>query len=194
MGEYAPLNHEQQQALPSPERQELLPTLEQSMRIEKAAEEAHTLDSEKASVHVEAVAESGINNPFEKFAREEETKSQPANPQTINRELKSIGLRRELKHARETLSPADKLLSVAIHQDAVRVVSDAVGRTVSRPTGLLGGGIVAFAGTLIYTLMAHHIGLSYNYFVFILLFVAGYVIGTLVEVLFWAIRHRSIGT
>jgi hypothetical protein len=63
------------------------------------------------------------------------------------------------------------------------VASEAAGRTVSRPSGLLGGGLVAFLGTTGYLYLARHIGFTYNYLVFLLLLAGGFILGVSLELL-----------
>ena len=72
-------------------------------------------------------------------------------------------------------------MSRVIHQPVVRVTSEAIGKTVSRPSGLLGGGLVALMGTSIYLYLANHLGFKYNYGVFLCLFVVGFGLGLVLE-------------
>jgi hypothetical protein len=67
----------------------------------------------------------------------------------------------------------------------VQAVSEAVGKTVSRPSGLLGGGLVAFLGSGSYLYLAKHIGFQYNYFVSTVLFIIGFGIGLGLELAVW---------
>lgn len=109
----------------------------------------------------------------------------------VSNELKDIALRRELKHIQKNLNKPDQFASKLIHQKSVRVISDASSKTISRPSGLLGGGITAFLGTLLYYGFTVHIGVKYNYFVFIVLFIAGFVIGLSVEMIVWAFATKN---
>ncbi|MDL2363420.1 MAG: hypothetical protein QFB86_03520 [Patescibacteria group bacterium] len=122
---------------------------------------------------------------------------QTAPPQEINRELKSITLRRELNGIQRKLPAPKRALSKVVHQPVVRVASEAVGSTVSRPSGLLGGSIVAFIGTSAYLYLAKHLGFEYNFVVFLLLFTGGYIIGLLIELivhLATASRRNALNT
>ncbi len=104
-------------------------------------------------------------------------------PRQINRELRKITLRRELQHIRRKLPASQRALSRVIHQPTIRAISEATGKSVTRPSGLLGGGLVALLGTTTYLLMAKHYGFTYNYFVFLVLFVGGFIIGLVLELL-----------
>ncbi|HSW37345.1 MAG TPA: hypothetical protein VLG37_03195 [Candidatus Saccharimonadales bacterium] len=119
----------------------------------------------------------------------DETPSEPQ-PQYVNRELKNITLQRALKQIRRELPLPDRLLSKVVHQKAIRAVSEASSKTITRPSGLLGGGLCAFLGSLAYLYLTKHIGLPYNYLLFSLLFVGGFVIGLVLEMLVRLLRPK----
>lgn len=184
MGESAPQNHEVQEALPAPELQHMLPTAEQAEAL-RPGEQDPLAQLESARNAVEANV--GVSNPLEKLHASEAAATAAATPTPtrLNRELKDITLNRELKQIRSKLKKPDQVLSKLVHQKAVRAVSEAGGKTVARPMGLLGGGLVAFSGTTAYLLFARHIGLQYNYFVFLLLFFGGFALGLSIEAGVW---------
>lgn len=103
----------------------------------------------------------------------------------IDQELRTVTKSRELKHIQRREKPAERALSKVIHQPAVRAVSEVAGNTVSRPSGLLGGGLVALTGTTIYLLTAKHVGFQYNYTVFLALFALGFIAGVALEFLIY---------
>lgn len=114
----------------------------------------------------------------------------------IDTELRQVTKSRELKHIQRREKPAERAFSKVIHQPAVRVVSEAVGSTVSRPSGLLGGGIAALTGTTIYLITAKQIGFQYNYTVFLALFAVGFIAGLAIEFLVYLAtlnRRRARG-
>jgi hypothetical protein len=121
-------------------------------------------------------------NPLERLAAEEaaaqaESRSGAASGLNISHELESITVNRELQTLRRKLPRPQRALSRLIHQPAVRIISEIASKTVSRPSGLLGGSLVAFLGTTTYLYLAKHDGFTYNYLVFLALFVGGFVIG-----------------
>lgn len=121
--------------------------------------------------------------PLERLHASEKA-TQPTPPNLgINRELKAITLRRELQHIRRKLPVPQRTLSKVIHQPVVRVTSEAAGKTISRPSGLLGGGFVALIGTSGYLYLANHIGFTYNYGVFLVLFAGGFALGLIIELI-----------
>jgi len=103
--------------------------------------------------------------------------------QYIDRALKRISLKNELRSIRQKLPLDQKILSKTIHQPVISKTSDLTSKTIARPIGLLVGGIFAFIGSLVYFFFDKYIGIEYNYLVFILLFVLGYVIASLFELL-----------
>lgn len=162
---------------------ELAKDLEVRPEISEHASPEKQLNVEAVQTAVEQAHEaSPIANALERLQAEEAAAAEPA-PAPVNRELKKLTLQRELSHIQRKLPKADRALSKVIHQPAVRLVSDAADKTVTRPSGLLGGGVMAFLGSVLYLYLAKHIGFSYNYFVFLLLFVSGFAFGLLLELI-----------
>ena len=166
-----------QPTLPSPERHRALPERGEIAKAEKQQETALVEARQQ-------VAETSVENrpaaAAERFSGSEEPSAPPAR-QHINRELRDITLNRELRHLQRKLTPTQRTFSKMIHQPAVRVTSEVIGNTVSRPSGLLGGGILALFGTSVYLYMAKYIGMSYNYSVFLVLFAGGFALGLALE-------------
>jgi hypothetical protein len=108
--------------------------------------------------------------------------------------MKTTTLKRELKNIRHQESLPERTLSRIIHQPVVRVVSEGAAKTVSRPSGLLGGGLLAFLGSGSYFVLAKYVGFSYNYSVSLMFFVGGFVLGLGLELLvhFMTNSHRQV--
>lgn len=124
-----------------------------------------------------------------KLEVEQEADDEPTT-RPINKELLKITFNKEIGHIRRKLGSLDKVGSKIIHQPLIRSVSEVSSKTITRPSGLLGGGIVAFLGTGTYLYYTKHIGLKYNYTIFLLLLVGGFIIGLLLEALIRMIRGR----
>jgi len=175
-------NHEHHEALPlTPEQHEHL--IEHAETAETATKAKHERHQQLTEARQEARQEAESDDQTLDKLKAAETVPTPAEPQQINRELRKITLRRELQHIRRKLPTSQRVLSRVIHQPTVRVISQAAGKTVSRPSGLLGGGLVALLGTSAYLYLAEHFGFTYNYFVFLTLFVGGFIIGLALELL-----------
>lgn len=189
MSEHFVPRHERQQkheALPSPERHEALPDAEHAEPLRPG--EADPLQKLQAA-RQEAERHANQDNPVQRLEQANQAPSLPQ-PTFVNHELKRITLQRELNHIRRKLSVPDRALSQVIHQPAVRALSQAAGESVTRPSGLLGGGLVAFVGSLGYLYMAKHLGFTYNYVVLWVLFAAGFVFGLVLEMLVWVVASR----
>lgn len=183
MSEKIKLNPEKHETLAT------LPTAEQAEPLrpgetdpQKALQEARANVSETVQAETQP-------NPLEALKEAEET-SEPPSPKTINRDLKQITLRRELGEIRRKLPVADRALSKVIHQPVVRAISEGTAKTVSRPSGLLGGGLLAFTGTTVYLFVAKRQGFEYNYLVFLVLLATGFGVGLILE-LFVNLAMRS---
>lgn len=189
MSESAP-KHEHHEALPSPEHHELLAAHSQPEKPSKHAEsDPHHLAAEARQDIAETA---GSQRSVLEHLEAAEAEPQASTAASISRELKRTTLNRELTAIRRKLPARERVLSRLVHQPVVRVVSEAAGKTVSRPSGLLGGGLVAFLGSSGYLYLAKHLGFSYNYFVFLALFASGFVVGLVLELLvYMAMRPRQ---
>lgn len=179
----------QHENLPAPARHELL---EAHAKPEKSREKNPELSPEKAREAVAENAETTKNqaSPLEQLQAAEKA-PQPVSPQQISRDLRQASLQHSLVEIRRRLSTPQRSLSRVIHQPAVRAVSQVAGSTVSRPSGLLGGGLVAFLGTSSYLYFARHLGFRYNYLVFLMLLTVGFVLGVAIEgLVYLATRGR----
>ncbi len=107
--------------------------------------------------------------------------------------LKGDAFKRSLKTVRAKLPAPARAFSKIIHNETVDTISNVGAQTIARPSGVLGGGIVAFAGSLILLYVSKHYGFRYNYLVMIILFVAGFAAGSLIEFSIWSLRIRRPG-
>lgn len=99
----------------------------------------------------------------------------------VDKNLKKKAYQKELHRIQTHLPKRQRAFSKVIHNKTVEAVSEVSGKTVARPSGLLGGGIVAFIGTLGLVIISRYLGFSYNFFVFLALLVGGFFLGLLIE-------------
>jgi len=182
MSERAPQNIEHGESLlPAGEVEKLLEATTERSPAELQAEQASQQDQlEKAR----AVAETAEQD--DPLARMEASETEAAKQTPVappNSSLKKLTLQRELQDIQRKESAPVRALSKFIHQPVIRAASEVAGKSVSRPSGLLGGGIAAFLGTSIYLYLAYHIGFTYEPSVFVFLLVVGFVAGVTVEML-----------
>lgn len=188
MSEKITVKPEQHEALPSPEQHELL-TAKASPEKSAHGEKAVTAHEARAAV-AEAQAEEQQPRPLEGLSQAENA------PQThshmfIDRQLRNVTRSRSLHKLWRQESLPVRTFSKVVHQPAVQAVSEGASKTISRPSGMLGGGLVALLGTSIYLYLAHHMGFTYNSGVFLILFAGGFVLGLLLEFLVYlATRSR----
>ncbi|GAC1498890.1 MAG: hypothetical protein NVS1B10_01070 [Candidatus Saccharimonadales bacterium] len=161
-----------------------LPTEEQAepLRVNEAApQKAEAVEAARDKI-AETIESEPQANPIEALKAQEKA-TESASPTHINQELKQTTKNRQLYSIRRQLPFNQKVLSKVIHQPAIRVISEVAGQTVSRPSGLLGGGLVALIGTSSYLYLARHMGFQYNYLVFLMLLVAGFILGLILELI-----------
>jgi hypothetical protein len=150
---------------------------EQSKNLEQARSEIAKNTSEKDSVR-EKISETAKSETGEFKG-------------PVSGDLKKISLKRELKQIRRHLPKIDQLGSKVIHQPTIKVISETSAKTITRPSGLLGGGIAAFSGSGLYYYFSRHIGVKYNYLLFVLFFVGGFAVGLLIELVIWSSKQRN---
>lgn len=120
-----------------------------------------------------------------------EKETPQAHTDYVSRELKKQTLQRTMTRVRKQLSAPGRTFSKVIHQPVVDVVSQASSKTVARPSGLLGGSIVAFVGSSAFLWMARYYGFQYNFLLFAMLFVGGFALGMIIELLLFAVRRKK---
>lgn len=166
--------------------------------IDTSAETEKNLERINAAALEEASQEAEITELQEiiekKAAPKNETKVEAEKNDTyihgLHQATKAQSYARSLKRIRSKLSKAEKIGSKVVHQPAIDTVSGAVGKTVARPSGILGGGIAALVGSSILLYMAKNYGFQYNFFVFFVLLAAGFVVGLLAELIIRSIAKR----
>lgn len=172
------INPEAHEVISSKERHEKLRKHHEQLGTETKQEHLERLAEARMEAHEEAASV----NPMEKL-KATENAGAPTQPLSLNSELRAITLRRELQHIRRKLSKPQQTLSKVVHQPLIRAVSEGAGKTVSRPSGLLGGGIVSFVGVATYYLLVRHMGYAYNNAIFFMLFIGGFIAGVIIEML-----------
>jgi hypothetical protein len=193
MGEQVAFKPEQHEALPIGGEHEIAAhTHEAPTAAELASEAEHRVKVAETSRDI--VAESAAStNPVEAY-QAQQAASEKVEPLPPSSSLKTTQSKQAIKRLQHRESAPSRALSKVIHQPAIRAVSETAGKTISRPSGLLGGGIVAFIGSSVYLYFTKHVGVPYNYFIFTLLFVGGFVFGLLLEFIVWSLttaRRRT---
>lgn len=154
------------------------------------------LEAAKSSEHLDvAEARSAIEklSPIstESYkAEESESGASTDNVSWWSKELSLQNFDRTLASVRRRLSPPERQLSKVIHKPVVEKTSDALGKTVARPSGILFGGIFSFVFSLGAYLLARYLGGELRYSIFAVSFIGGYLFGLFVELIWRVIRMR----
>jgi len=156
---------------------------EQAEKLDRKAEqqEEEHGDSESISRIQKQIEAQAISS--ERAAPSVESETISLGSASVGRDLKQLTFNRTLVRVRKHLTAPDKALSKFIHSPFVDRLSEATGKTVARPSGFLGGGLVALAGTSVLLYLTKKYGYEFNYLAFLLLFVSGFVAGLLIELL-----------
>lgn len=179
------------------EVEKLLEATTEHSSAEKAAEAATQTAAEAATqtASVEAARATAESveqaNPLDKLQASEAAAADHAPVAPPSSFLKQESLKQGLKSVQRQESKPTRTLSKVIHQPAVRATSEVAAKTVSRPSGLLGGGIAAFIGGSAYLYLAYHIGFVYQPTVFLALTLAGFIVGLSLELLVRLVTRRS---
>jgi hypothetical protein len=112
-------------------------------------------------------------------------------PLHVNYELKNMAYKRTLKRTRSRLPAPVRPFSRLIHQPVIETMSEFGAKTVARPSGILAGGIAAFLGSSLVLWISRHYGYEYNFLLFALLFVGGFFVGLIIEMLFRLIKRSK---
>jgi len=156
--------------------------------IHKPEQAAH--HKQEQLEHARAKATREAKAAHETPVEREDTSHRPKQA-FINHELKEMAYQRTIIRVRRQLSPLGRFTSKVVHQPVINSVSEFTGKTVGRPSGLLGGGLVAFVGTSVYFYITKHYGYEYSFTVFLVLLVGGFIIGWLAELFYRALRPKK---
>ncbi len=185
MSEHLRANHEKGEKAPSAEslkdQQEKLKHL-----LDSAEKASHKYENSIETIRdkIEDEAVSGKESAAGDTGRDTQSQHVPI----IDRKVKQQTYRKTLHHIQRQLPRSQRAFSKFIHRPVVEAVSEVSAKTVARPSGLFGGGLCALIGSSILVWMSRHYGFYYNFFVFIALVLAGFILGVLLE---WAWHARN---
>ncbi len=79
------------------------------------------------------------------------------------------------------LGTNEKRFAKIIHKPFIDNSSEVLAKTLIRPSGILCGSIFTLIGSIYYLIISRSTGFSYNFFVALLLFAGGFLLGILIE-------------
>lgn len=96
-----------------------------------------------------------------------------------------------MKRVESKLPGYQRAFSKFIRQDTVDAVSNVAGKTVARPSGIMGAGIFAFVGLTIIYFFANKIGFTLSGTEFILFLLFGWIFGIALEYIYKSIKYLA---
>ena len=118
----------------------------------------------------------------------DESEASNAQPTMIDRAMKSQTYRHTIGKIQASLPKSQRAFSKVVHQPFIESASEVGSKTIARPSGILGGGIAALIGSVIIVFLSRKYGFTYNFFVLVLLYAAGFIAGMIVELGIYALR------
>lgn len=166
-------------------------SVEVQKSLEKLREKAEAAENDPIQRHIESLSKSAEQQAISGKELNVGDKTTESSQQTFGhpKHLKADAYKRSLKNIRANLKTPDKIMSRIVHQPVVDTVSNAAAKTVARPSVLLGGGIGAFLGSAALLYLSKHNGFTYNYTAIFVLFIGGFFLGALAELLIKTIRR-----
>jgi hypothetical protein len=99
----------------------------------------------------------------------------------ITKKIKATKFKETMSVVQSQLKPVNRRLSRIIHQTAVETISEVGSKTIARPSGIIGGGIISLVGSSLAIIVAKKIGFEIPHSLFLILFVCGFILGLFVE-------------
>lgn len=116
------------------------------------------------------------------------THTREERPHHITKQDKAHGFNTLMHHTRQRLNKPEQAFSAIIHHPFIERTSELAGKTIARPSGLLGAALAAGIGILFVYVVAKRTGFTLSGSEAPLLLGAGFVAGLLVE---WAVKATS---
>lgn len=117
---------------------------------------------------------------------------QPKAAKTYTKSQQGAQYKHELKKVRAQLPRSSQAFSKFVHNNAVEKVSDVAGKTILRPSVLIGGAITA----LIIGIAVYIVAKQYSYMfpsdLLILLLILGAILGLLIEFIYKKLEHKDL--
>lgn len=153
----------------------------------EAEKESKSHERKRDAIEARKSAENEAISGKEKAPSASEKKRQR---EPVHKHVKKQTYKATMRRVESKLPAYQRTFSRVINNDTVDKVSNVAGRTVARPSAILGGGVIAFLGLGIVTLVANSQGFPVNSgAVFISLLLIGWAVGLIVEGIYRAVRR-----
>lgn len=148
---------------------------------EKVKNSSEQVDEARHEIHEHAVLASEMAPPSNELKPH-------TTPQPITRAEKSKSFKTTMHHVRKNLSTPERAMSKVIHQPTIERASEIAGKTIARPSGLIGAATAGLIGLAFIFSIAKYAGFQLSGSEMPLLLLAGLVVGLLSEWVYKALR------
>ncbi len=183
--------------IPRPEHHESKENPVDQSHFERAhnnqAEKAEKARHEKSKENLHKIHELAKKEAEQshKITDQEDSKTDSASLAGMHNSLKTNAYSRVLSKTQQKLNAPARTFSKFTHSPVVDKISNVSSQTVARPSGFLGGSIIAFLGSSVVYYYSKHYGFKYNYLVVFMFFAGGYAVGALLELVIWLVYTRK---
>lgn len=177
MSERLRAKHEQHEAFKESDFEGLEEKAEKSRAeaAELAQDKSHEIDDILKKIEHEATSSAEISKKhIEKHSRDNE-------PAQLNYRIVSHTFTQTIHRVQNKLPVYQRAFSKLVHSNTVETASEAVGSTIARPSGLLGGGICSVLASLGTLVLCRYYGYEYNFLIGLLAFGGGFALGLILE-------------
>ena len=174
------LNHQPTPEKSHSEKLEYRASAEHLKHLHEKAERAENRPKQEIENIKKSIESSSISGKEYSIG---ESESRPSNSYGITKHLKKDAYKRTLKKIQIKLSKPEQKFSKVIHKPVIEKVSEISSKTIARPNGIVVGSFMALVTSIFVLYWSRKNGFSYNYLLFIIVFVGGYIIGTASELL-----------
>lgn len=154
-------------------------------RREKAAEHGSARQRHETVVARQEVHQQAVSGPEYESAHLEQNDS-AANSYTHQDKIHSFNT--TMHHVRQNLSKPERQFSKFIHQPLIEKTSEALGKTIARPSGILGASFAASVGLFLIYSVARSAGFQLSGSEMPILLLTGFIGGLFVEWSYKAVR------
>jgi hypothetical protein len=161
--------------------------------LERLQEKAEQAEKDPLQKHVESLAKAAETQAVSGKELNVGDKQGESSNQTfgVQKQLKADAYKKTIRKIQSQLPLPERVASRIIHQPVVDALSNVASKTVARPSGFFFGSLVALLGSSAFLYMAKNYGFTYNYAVLFMLFVGGFALGLILELLFRVVVRRK---
>ena len=177
--------HEKAPKVESKESKEQLDKMAERLKENAEKEASKERGGEKKTAREAAEKEAISGKETAPSGSERKSSREP-----VHRSHKQMTYKATMRRVEGKLPGYQRTFSRVINNDTVDKVSNIASKTVARPSGLMGGGIVAFLALLIVTYYANRYGWVVSGSEFIVFVIVGWALGLMAEAVIKTVRRN----